>query len=78
VFAFGVVLYEMLHKESPWECADEKQLLEKMKTEEVSFKGGVSEDLRQLIRGCLSRKPEDRPTIEQILVNPILAEESHP
>ena len=33
VFAFGVVLYEMLHKESPWECADEKELLEKMKNE---------------------------------------------
>ena len=23
VFAFGVVLYEMLHKESPWECSQE-------------------------------------------------------
>jgi serine/threonine-protein kinase len=22
IFAFGVVLYEMLHRESPWECAD--------------------------------------------------------
>ena len=59
-----MVLYEMLHKESPWECADEKELLEKMKNEEVVFKKEISEDLQQLIRNCLSKKAEERPSIE--------------
>lgn len=67
IFAFGVVLYEMLHRESPWECADEKELLEKMKTEDVVFKSGISKGLKELIQRCLSRKAEDRPSIEEIL-----------
>lgn len=57
IFSFGVVLYEMLHKESPWECADEKELLERMKTEEATFKSGISASLKQLIQQCLSKKP---------------------
>ena len=42
-----------------------------MKNEEVVFKKGISEDLQQLIRNCLSKKAEDRPTIEEILSCPL-------
>lgn len=31
VFAFGVVLFEMMHKYSPWECSEEAELVAKMK-----------------------------------------------
>lgn len=73
IFAFGVVLYEMLHRESPWECADEKELLEKMKTEEAVFKSGISKELKDLVLKCLARKVEDRPTIEDILNSSLFA-----
>jgi hypothetical protein len=33
----------MIHRESPWECSDEKELLSRMKTETPSFKSGISE-----------------------------------
>ena len=42
VFAFGVVLFEMIHKESPWECSEEPELIAKMKTEEPLIKSGIS------------------------------------
>jgi serine/threonine protein kinase len=63
VFSYGIVLYEMLHQVSPWECNDEFVLKQKIRTEAVRFKEGVSEELRDLIERCLRIKPEDRLTI---------------
>lgn len=42
IFAFGVVMYEMLHARSPWECNDEKELINRMKNDPVVFKEGIS------------------------------------
>lgn len=33
IFALGVILYEMVEGATPWESANEKELLEKIKTE---------------------------------------------
>lgn len=43
----------MLHGQSPWECTDEKELIVKMKTEEVSYKLGISEKMQKIINSCL-------------------------
>lgn len=44
-----------------------------MKTEEVVFKSGISKPLKELIQKCLSKKAEDRPTIEDILKSSVFA-----
>jgi serine/threonine protein kinase len=72
VFAFGVVLYEMLHRESPWECVEEAELIARMRSEQPVVRSGVSEGLRELILSCLRLVPGERPTIDQIMVHPAL------
>ena len=63
IFSYGVVLYEMLHRECPWECDDEAELINRVKNEAPEFKNGVSKELKELIEKCLKREAEDRPTI---------------
>jgi serine/threonine protein kinase len=44
-----------------------------MKSEEVAFKSGISKPLKELIQKCLSKKAEDRPSIEDILTSNVFA-----
>ena len=45
----------MLHGRSPWECSDEEELKKKMKEEEIEFREDLSEEMKELIKGCLER-----------------------
>ena len=67
VFAYGVVLYELLHRECPFECSDEKELVRRLKEEKPVIKSTVKEGLKKLLERCLSRQSEQRPTIQQIV-----------
>lgn len=56
----------MLHGQSPWECFEEQELINKIKTEKIVYKNGVSEKMKQIISSCLEIDREKRESIEKV------------
>lgn len=66
VWSLGILLYDMVCGDIPFE--EDEQIVQA----KIQFKGKLSLDVKDLIKKCLSVRPADRPTLEEILQHPWL------
>uniref|UniRef100_A0A3Q3K4J4 Serine/threonine-protein kinase n=1 Tax=Monopterus albus TaxID=43700 RepID=A0A3Q3K4J4_MONAL len=64
VWSLGTLLYIMVHRDGPFR--DKREILQGR----LCLKDELSDDCKDLMSQCLRRKPEDRPTLEEMFVYP--------
>ena len=80
IWSMGVILYTTLIGKPPYEAKDVKATYQRILANEYSFPKDkkISDTAKDLIRSMLQSKPEDRPSLEQIISHPFFTERAMP
>jgi len=75
IWGLGVVLYELLHKKLPFDLKSNHSISNDDNGMQLYLKENISREVKELIKLCMAKNPQDRPTIDQLLEHPIVARE---
>jgi serine/threonine protein kinase len=67
IWALGVLLYEMLHGESPFGGKDIVTLIDNIKNQKYQIDHSLSQSCHDLIRGLLRQDPSERFNLAQVM-----------
>lgn len=65
IWSIGIMVYELLHGETPWECRTERELIEKMIRVPVHFRDSLnlSLEIKAFIKKCLEVNEDCRMSL---------------
>lgn len=75
IWSFGVILYEICHGTLPFLGNSMEELKKNIRSHHPLLKNELHDDIKLIIRGCLTKDPNKRFTIEQILSNSDIMQE---
>ena len=70
VWALGILLYEMLHGNAPFKGESVKEVKQKMMRGSYNISSDISEEGKDLMMGILKFNPDDRLTLDEIVLHP--------
>lgn len=68
IWSIGIMCFELLHGETPWECKTEKELMDKMVKVPVRFRDSlnISEQTKRFIAKCLEVNEDQRMSLADL------------
>ena len=77
VWCLGILLYEMIHGNPPYQADSLKQLKSEFNNRNIKIKDSVSPDVKELLLLLLTKDDEKRPTISQVLGHRAITKNKH-
>lgn len=71
IWCLGVLLYEMIHKRTPFMGQNIQMLHFQQKRSNIEYKHDLNPQLKLIIERCLAFEASRRPTAEQLLASPV-------
>lgn len=72
VWALGVLMYEFLCGQPPFESTEQRSTFQKIKNVKFTFPGHVSSEARDLIRKLLNKDPKQRLSLKDLPNHPFI------
>lgn len=73
IWCLGVLLYELIHKRTPFDSRSNNSLLIDQNSNQIVFNQGLSEDIKTLIKKCLKVIPRERAEAQEIIDSPVFS-----